>query len=149
MPQVALVPRRSVLTRRLATGLLAATAGLLLLACTSNDDLGRDFDFAGVWDAQISVLSGPNTGAQFPVILTISQNGRDIFGTFTSPGGAAGTLIGTVRSNQAEFTIVQDPPCAGNFEGNGYITDRGLLLASYGGTACNGPLTAELTATRR
>jgi hypothetical protein len=128
--------------------LLALVASALLLGCNISDGPApANPNFGGQWQATISVVSGSSQGNSFDVTVWLVQNGSEVTGTFDNGLGLAGSLEGDVGGNQLSFSMIQNPPCPGQFSGSVHI-DGDILRGDYEGTACNGPVGAEFEATR-
>jgi len=133
------------LPRRAAIALLALAAATLLVACDYNTNSHPAWeDFSGTWNAQIMT----STGSSFPVTLMITQDRGALWGTFTNGGAIHGTLAGSVARDVATFTVMQDPPCPGTFQGDVRLVAPDSFEGTYSGNGCTGPLDATITATR-
>ncbi len=110
----------------------------------------RAANVAGTWDASVSVTGGTRApaGTTFAAVLTISQAGSSLTGTFSATGGGGGQLSGSVRGQQATFILQQVNPCAGSYQGTGLVSG-GSMTGTYGGQDCLGTTQVSFTAIRR
>ena len=96
--------RRSI---RTSLVLCAFVAAAFLLGCSSSDPAPANPYFAGTWQGNINVTSGPSEGASFAVTVTVWQDGDEVNGTFTNGAGIDGSLHGTVGGNKLTFQMTQ------------------------------------------
>ncbi len=75
--------------------------------------------------------------------------GDEISGDFSVGDQLYGSVTGAVSGGEVTFTVKQDTPCPGAFEGKGYLNAQsGELSGTYSGEDCNGTLNANYVAKR-
>jgi len=96
-------------------------------------------------------ITGNSAGRilKIPVTLTLVQSGQQIVGTWTTAGGASGTLTGVLSENGVQLAGKQVNPCEGGFDGVAVVETANILRGSYVGRDCSGSVTASFTATRQ
>lgn len=106
-------------------------------------------DISGKWIATITVTGGEQmpVGTEYSVIFTYTQSGSNVTGNFVTEGGLTGQITGTVNGNNFTFTLTQNNPCPGTFNGSGTINEsEDQISGSYTGSDTNGTMEAQFTA---
>jgi hypothetical protein len=95
-------------------------------------------------------ITGNSAGRilKMPVTLTLVQSEHQIVGTWTTPGGASGTLTGVLSENGVQLAGKQVNPCEGAFDGVAVVEAANTLRGSYVARDCSGSVTASFTVTR-
>jgi uncharacterized protein (TIGR02145 family) len=104
-------------------------------------------DMSGTWNIIITVTGGNrySAGTKFTAVITLSQtkDGKAT-GSITTEGGLTSELNGTLSDVDFKFTIKQNLPCSGTFNGSGTITENYTKLSGdYSGDDCQGTLKAS------
>jgi len=100
--------------------------------------------------------TGPINGTQdgtpisMDITMTLSQNGDNVTGTWSTTGGTSGTLSATITgSSFGNFVVTMTNPCAGTFSGSANTMNNGdRILGSYNGNSCLGVVTASFDVSR-
>jgi hypothetical protein len=130
--------------------------GTLILACGDGDDSGPTspeggYDLSGAWLATITITGGEQMppGTQYNASMSLNQSGNDVTGNFTLGGSLTGQISGTLNGSEFTFTLTQNAPCPGTFNGSGTVGYPGeRITATYTGSDCNGSVEADLVATK-
>jgi hypothetical protein len=97
-------------------------------------------------------INGTQDGTPFSmdITMTLSQNGDNVTGTWSTTGGTSGTLSATITgSSFGNFIVTATNPCAGTFNGSANIMDNGdRISGSYTGNSCFGVTTASFDVNR-
>ena len=97
-----------------------------------------------------SVVVTFSSGNTVPFMVTFTQSGTSVTGTFTDPCGVAtGDVVGTVFGDTMSASFTQNPPCPGDFMGHFTLTGPDAFAGTYTGTGCTGPVDATIAGTRR
>lgn len=132
----------------------AFTLGLLtvMLMLPSCGTVGSTDNVTGTWDSIITATGGTQApvGTRASVVFTLTQVDTTVTGTFVTQGGASGQLNGQFDGTEFTFSISQQIPCSGSFNGTARIAAfTGQLIGSYSGLDCNGTLDADFAGSRR
>ena len=113
---------------------------LLLLGCKKKDSsnpspLPSTANVEGVWTGS---MGSPVTTTQ-ALVLTLSQTGTSLTGTFNIENGSAtGTISGSVRGDIVTFTATQTTPCAGSYTGDADVDGDEMEGPLKGTSICSG-----------
>lgn len=86
--------------------LLASLTAFVLAGCGGGGDGG--VDLTGRWTGTATATTG-GTGT-VNVVLTLSQNGSNVNGTFSSTSGNAGSIVGTVSGSSFSGDLLPSVP---------------------------------------
>ena len=138
--------------RLLLWGALAGALGASL-GCGSSDSLtGATPNVHGTWDATMTVTGGTQAspGTEFTVTFDLNQTGTEVYGTFSTQGGADGIVTGSVSGMTVTGSATQAPACAGSYDFVGTVDASGTsMTGTFDGSDCSGTLQATFTATKQ
>jgi len=129
---------------------------LLAYGCDSGSDSVSDapVDLNGDWLGVAVVTGGtaypPNTS--YPIVMALVQSGTAVTGDYnTAAVGSptSGTVAGTVSGRTFTFTLTEDTPCGGTFNGAATVDGASISFnGSYSGADCSGTTQAGFSASK-
>jgi hypothetical protein len=108
-------------------------------------------NIGGTWDVLVTVVSSNvyPAGNSYTAVLTASQSGANVSGTFLLSSGFGGQVNGTVSGQNFSFSGTQPAPCTGYFTGYGNVSGNQMNGAYTFWDYCGDLITETFTATKR
>jgi hypothetical protein len=123
-----------------ASGTLVVTStrcgGSINATWTATKASGPAADLTGTWTGSYSTSLISNSS----IVLTITQTGPTLSGTYVSPNGGMGSISGVVSGKVGTFRLNQTTAgCIGHFDGHAALNEGPeFLFFSYAGSDCLG-----------
>jgi hypothetical protein len=90
--------------------------------------------------------------ATYPILFDLVQTGDSVTGSYqtTYPDGeTSGTVAGSLSGRTFNFTLTENAPCAGSFDGTATVASTGMSFnGAYRGADCSGTTEAYFSVSK-